>query len=177
MDSLDVFEVLVREHSRMLTAYLRSAVADPGAVDDLWQETMLTAWRRWSDYDRSRPFGAWLRGIARNNVLAWRRSRARQDVPTDVSELDYLDNVFTRIHQQDGATFEEQMSTLRSCVQSLPDRYRHVVELRYEESLMPSAIAERQARKLETIKKQLQRARALLFDCITRKLDLSVSQT
>lgn len=77
VDSLDIFEVLVRENSRMLTAFIQSAVRNPAAVDDIWQETMVTAWKRWDDFDRSQPFGAWLRGIARNNIRSWQRATAK----------------------------------------------------------------------------------------------------
>jgi len=38
--------------------------SDQTAADDIWQETMLVAWRRFDDDDTTRPFGAWLRGIA-----------------------------------------------------------------------------------------------------------------
>jgi len=50
----------------MLTVFLRSRVNDEAAVDDLFQETMLVAWKRLDDCDLSRPFGPWLRGLDRN---------------------------------------------------------------------------------------------------------------
>ena len=43
-----VFEILVRENAGMLTTYLRAVVWDPAVVDDLFQDTMLVAWRRLS---------------------------------------------------------------------------------------------------------------------------------
>ena len=64
------FEILARENSRMLMVYLRSLVRDEAAVDDLFQETMVIAWRRIDDFDRSRSFGKWIRGIAGKLVLA-----------------------------------------------------------------------------------------------------------
>ena len=63
------FEILVRENTRMLTVFLRSRVKDEAAVDDLFQETMLVAWKRLDDCDLSRPFGPWLRGIAHRLVI------------------------------------------------------------------------------------------------------------
>ena len=46
-----VFEILARENADMLVAYLRSLVRSADAVDDLFQEVMLTAWKRLDDYD------------------------------------------------------------------------------------------------------------------------------
>ncbi len=54
------FEILVRENTRMLTVFLRSRLDDEAAVDDLFQETMLVAWKRLDVCDLSRPFGPWL---------------------------------------------------------------------------------------------------------------------
>ena len=73
MDIKSVFEILIRENTDMLLAYLRSAVRDEHAIDDLYQEIFLTAWKRLEDYDRQRPFGPWLRGIASRVVLAYYR--------------------------------------------------------------------------------------------------------
>jgi RNA polymerase sigma-70 factor (ECF subfamily) len=64
VNAKQIFEILVRENSRMLLAFIRSIQSDQAAADDIWQETMLVAWRRIGDYDNSRPFGPWLRGIA-----------------------------------------------------------------------------------------------------------------
>ncbi len=58
------FEILMRENSRMLLSYLNCVVQDVASVDDLFQETMVVAWRRLGDCDLSVPFGPWLRGIA-----------------------------------------------------------------------------------------------------------------
>ena len=170
MDSLDIFEVLVRENSGMLTAFIRAAVAQSTAVDDIWQETMLTAWRRWDDYDRSRPFGAWLRGIASRNILAWHRKQVRDPAWCDGTVLEHFSNTFAGIQQLYGDTFHDKLSALRSCIEALPEDYHEVIRLRYEEDLMPAAIAEGLSLKTETIKKQLQRAKALLHECINRKI-------
>ena len=70
-----LFETLVREHAGMLTVYLRSALGDVSDVDDLFQETMVVAWRRLDDFDHTRPFGPWLRGIAKKLLQAHQRKR------------------------------------------------------------------------------------------------------
>ena len=70
-DAADVFAILVREHGERLMAFLRASVP-ASSVDDIFQDTVLVAWRRLPDYDRTRPFGAWMRGIARNLVLDYR---------------------------------------------------------------------------------------------------------
>ena len=72
-----LFETLVRENERAVTAFLRTMVRDPGFVDDLFQETLITAWNKFDEFDPSRSLGPWLRGIAFNLVRNAARSRKR----------------------------------------------------------------------------------------------------
>lgn len=51
----ELSEILAAEHAERLAAYLHSRLRDPGAVDDLFQETMLRAWAGLARYDRSPP--------------------------------------------------------------------------------------------------------------------------
>jgi RNA polymerase sigma-70 factor (ECF subfamily) len=174
MESLDVFEVLVRENGEMLTSFIGSSIRQDSAIDDIWQESMITAWRRWDDYDRDRPFGAWLRGIAGKNILAWHRKRARSAVSCDEATLEYFSDTYAKLNQLPGDTFNEKLNALRACIESLPENYRETIRLRFEDGLMPAALANKQSQNVETVKKQLNRAKAKLLDCITRKLAPSI---
>lgn len=66
----DLFEVLIRENGDALLVSIR-ANAGREHADDIFQDTVLVAWRRLPDYDRTRPFGPWLRGIARMIALEY----------------------------------------------------------------------------------------------------------
>lgn len=175
MESLDVFEVLVRENSVMLTTYIRAAVHDRVVADDIWQDTMLTAWRRWEDFDRERPFGAWLRGIAAKNILAWHRSHRRDHLWCDESALEYLNETVGEIQKLGGDTFRAKLDALRDCIRALPDNYQETIRMRYEEELKPATIATNLSVNTETVKKQLQRAKSKLFECINRKISTNPS--
>lgn len=170
MNDRNIFEILVRENADMLTAYLRSVVRDSATVEDLFQETMLIAWRKLDEYDRSRPFGAWLRGIAARLVLAERRKRAAGVIFCDQFTLDVLSAELERINHRKGDTLEDKLECLRDCVETLPEPYREAVHLRYREGLSPSGVMDRLQLSWEAQKKRLQRARGLLLECLRRKL-------
>ena len=170
MQTYELFEILVREHSQMLTVYLRCAVRDAALVDDLFQETMLTAWKNLDRFDRARPFGPWLRGIAAKLVLAQRRKSARGMVLCDEQVLEHLEVRHAALQASTGDTLEEKLASLKDCIEALPDRYRQVIELRYRQELQGETLAQRLGITTETLKKQLQRARARLLECLERKL-------
>jgi RNA polymerase sigma-70 factor (ECF subfamily) len=170
MDARQLFEILVRENADMLIAYIRSTARDDALADDIFQETMLTAWRRLDDYDQDRPFGPWLRGIAARILLAHYRKAARGFAVCDEGTLDYLSQRFETLDRQSGDTFDDKLEALRDCVQTLPEHYREPIRLRYCEDLSVGGLAERLGLVAETVKKRLQRAKARLLDCLNRKL-------
>lgn len=172
MDARDVFEILIREHADLLMAFIRATIRDTALADDIFQETLLTAWRRLPDYDKSRPFGPWLRGIAGNVVLSAHRQNKRAAVLCDGELLEHLNQRCEWFAKSSNAdTLEEKLDALRECVGSLPDPYREAIESRLvsvDES--SESVAARLGIGLETLKKRLQRARGRLLDCLQRKL-------
>ena len=52
-----LFDILVRQHAEMLNAFIHSFAFEKSTVDDVFQETIITAWKRIDEFDRSRPFG------------------------------------------------------------------------------------------------------------------------
>ena len=162
----EVFEILARENTDMLTAYLRSLIGADPSVDDLFQQSMLVAWRRLADYDRKRPFGPWLRGIAQRLVLEHRRRAAGRPRVIDPLVLVELDRRFDALAAQPGDTFRERAERLHSCLAKLPDAMRHAIEMIYARGLLIAAAATALGSSEEAVKKRVQRARQLLAECI-----------
>ena len=173
MDAKSLFEILIRENTDMLVAYLRAGLRDRNSVDDLYQETVLTAWRRLDDYDRERPFGPWLRGIAGRLLLAHFRKNARAPLPLDQNALDWLNGRFAALQNLQGDTLHEKLAALRECIDSLPEPYQQPITMRYAEQLGLHEIENALNLAKETVKKRLLRAKARLADCLERKLRVS----
>lgn len=165
-DGKDIFEILVRENAEMLSAYLRSLLGCDPAADDLFQATMIVAWKRLKDYDRSRPFGAWLRGIARMLVMEHvRKTSSSRLTVADAGVLDELDRRYAAM-SEGGATFGERAELLIKCLAALPETMREVVEMVYARGLLLKQIALATGVAEETLKKRVQRARLVLAQCV-----------
>jgi RNA polymerase sigma-70 factor len=164
-----VFEILVRENADMLMTYLRAVAKNSAVVDDIFQETMLTAWRKLDAYDRSLPFGPWLRGIAGRLVMAHYRKAKRNFMVCDDGVLEYLDEQVHHISQGRGDTWDEKVAALHECIEALPEIQKQAIGLRYMQNEAPNEIAERLELSPEAVKKRLQRARGQLSDCLRRK--------
>jgi RNA polymerase sigma-70 factor (ECF subfamily) len=164
-----VFEILVRENADMLMTYLRAVVWQASAVDDLFQETMLVAWRRLPEYNAEKPFGPWLRGIAARLVMAHARKAKRDLMICDDTVLEYLDQQVQRISQRNGDTWDDKVAALRECLAAQAETPKEAISLRYLEGLSAKKIAEQLDIAIEAVKKRLQRGRAQLLDCLQRK--------
>lgn len=173
MDAKSLFEILIRENTDMLVAFLRAGVRDSHAVDDLYQETVLTAWRRLGDYDRDKPFGPWLRGIGGKLMLAYYRESSGAAKQLDEQALEWLSDRFAAIHSMSGDTLYEKLDALRDCIEALPETYKKPISLRFDEE---RGLAEIQAAlnlASETLKKRLTRGKTRLAECLERKMGLT----
>lgn len=150
----------------MLLAFLRATVHDRDAVDDLFQETMVTAWKRFDDYDLERPFAAWLRGIARRLILAHLRRRANDRVYSSESLLDHLESRMVRLDEIEADTWAEKVRMVERCLEKLPSPMREAIDSHYRDALSTAEIAAKTETTAEAIKKRLQRGRALLARCL-----------
>lgn len=173
MDAKSLFQILIRENSDMLLAYLRAGVRDQHAVDDLFQETVLTAWKRLDDYDRTKPIGPWLRGIAGKLMLAYYRQSAKSATPLDEQAVEWLNDRFAAIHSMPGDTLHEKLMALRECIDALPETYQQPITMRFEKEFGLAEIQSMLDVTKETLKKQLSRGKARLADCLERKLGLA----
>jgi RNA polymerase sigma-70 factor len=164
-----VFEILIREHTSMLLTYLRAIVGSASAVDDIYQETMLTAWHKLDSFDKNCTFGPWLRGIAKNHALRYFRQARRDMLLCNDTVLSLLDQQLLHIEQLPGDTWQEKTKALHDCIEALPSDYRNVVHLRYMEERKTANVQQHINISKEALKKRLIRAKKTLFNCLQMK--------
>lgn len=161
-----LFELLVRENEGQLTAYLRTMVRDPGLVDDLFQETMITAWKKFDEFDQSRPLAPWLRGIALNLARNAGRRRQRDCLVFTDKIAAMVETSIRAIESSAGDTWQEKTLALAQCLDVLKPRSRKLIQLRYEENLNAREIATKTDMSSAAVRKQLQRVRKILASCL-----------
>jgi len=169
------FEILVREHSDMLRAFILSLVRDSNLADEVFQETFITAWKKLDTYDKSRPFGAWLRGIAAMHIMAKKRKlNASKLFYFDEETIALLEERFAGISRYRGDTWQEKLDALEKCIKNLPETSQRLLSLYYHDNLTCKEIASKVGASIEKIKKSLQRMRYALYECIRSHLSTTV---
>ena len=164
-----LFDILVRQHAEMLNAFIHTFAFEKSTVDDVFQETIITAWKRIDEFDRSRPFGPWLRGIARNHILSSARKNRRYR--THLTELmqQRIALQFDKVDQTAGDSFSQRISELHDCIARLKEDAHEAIDLVYVRGLDAAAAAKALGTTDETFRKRLYRARLALAECLRTK--------
>ena len=164
-----LFDILVRQHAEMLNAFIHSFAFEKSTVDDVFQETIITAWKRIDEFDRSRPFGPWLRGIARNHILS--SARKNRKYRTHLTELmqQRIALQFDKVDQAAGDSFSQRISELHDCIARLKEDAHEAIDLVYVRGLDAAAAAKALGTTDETFRKRLYRARLALAECLRTK--------
>lgn len=148
-----------------VSAFVSSVVRDFRDRDDVLQDTAVAVIESFESYDSDRPFIAWAIGVARNQIGLYLRRRSRERVVFDSDTVDSLATAFAEI----GAEEPRRLSFLQDCLQSLEQRSRQLLDLRYGQDLKPAAIAELVEMSANSVAKALQRTRDQLRFCIDHK--------
>lgn len=165
---LVAFEVLVREHHRALLAYARALVEDDDAAEDIVQEAFVIAFRRMSDFDPSRDFAAWMRGIVRFTVRDWQRARRRR--PQDAGVVRDIERLHELCDRAEAGAGCDRLEALRRCLERLSGLLRATVERFHIAGRSYGEIAAETGTSEAVVRKRMQRARELLLGCIQATL-------
>jgi RNA polymerase sigma-70 factor (ECF subfamily) len=154
---------LVRVHQHMVWRYLRLLGASATEADDLMQDTLVRFASGQRRGEVLRDVAAFLRGVARNLLLAARR-RSRRSAPAAA----YCDAVDALATAEPDAFADARLEALRHCLQRLPDRARTAIQLHHLDGLSRRDVAQRLGLGDEGAKSLLSRARELLRQCVDR---------
>lgn len=143
----DDFDAWARPHVTVLHRYAARLVG-PADADDVVQEALVRAWRRWSTYDdrRGAPL-PWLVAIVRDRGS---RHRSRRRDHLDLAAADGV------------ATPRDPDVDLERAIRALAPRQREAVDLYYFADLDVAAIAEVMGCAPGTVRATLHQARAAL---------------
>ncbi|MCG8650880.1 MAG: sigma-70 family RNA polymerase sigma factor [Pirellulales bacterium] len=161
----DNFIAALLEHQSMIYRYTVTLTCSRADADEVYQSTCLTLWEKWQAGVRPNQFGAWARSIAKNHSRNLIRRNHRQPSLMD-------EHLLERIHavgERESAALEERQAALAKCLDALPGEQRTLIESYYQSQDSVKNLAETRNRTVDAIYKTIQRIRAALFDCISRR--------
>lgn len=164
----------MREHHRDLLVFTRAATRDSEAARDIVQEALVTAWKKFEEFETDRDFGAWVRGIARNKAKDWFRRQQRQALSdSDLAEFE-ADLIAWRDSNSTETTIYERVE---DCIGKLPGNFKAAVRAFYFEDRSGGDAADALSISPANLRKRLERARSLLHDCLSGAIPTNRNET
>lgn len=171
--SREAFREILRFHHGRIRAYLSRFVRDRDAVDDLAQETFLTAYRSLPSYTGEAPLGLWLIRIAKNRALAYLRNEQSRRHQETRNFQSVLAQSLLRTLESEQETAERQdleLAALRSCLEKLPETSAAIITDYYFNRRSAVDIARRTGKKKSAVWMTLLRIRNALRECMKTRL-------
>ena len=158
---------LVDKYSKPLYFHIVKIVHSPDMVEDLVQDIFMKAFDNIDSYNREYAFSTWLYRIATNHSIDFLRKKKLKTFSLDRPVQGKEGEMSMELPDHDSATDQEviqkqRRSIIVEAIDSLPERYRQVIQMRHMEEKSYQEISETLDLPLGTIKAHLFRARELL---------------
>ncbi len=153
----DRFEEFVADRLDRLLRYATALTCDPHLAQDVVQDVLLRAGRRWSHIESMHAPDAYVRRMITNEYLSWRRRRAARTIASTHRTLDALGTPVA-----DPATGYAERDAMRARIAKLPRKQRAAILLRYYEDCTDAEIAEVLGCTPGTVRSHVSRALATL---------------
>ncbi len=176
--SEEAFTRIVRLFQARVRTYLGRFLPGKGddIVDDLAQETFITAYRSLSSYTGEAPFDFWLLRIARNRALACLRDEERRHAREGAAVESALAGWVAKRMESDAGEashHERKLDALRNCLKGLPETSARMVADFYFRGRRSIDIAREMGKKEGAVWVTLLRIRRTLRQCIDLRLGAS----
>jgi RNA polymerase sigma factor (sigma-70 family) len=161
----DAFSLLVQRYQRMVEAVAYGVTKNGALVDDVVQDTFVTAWRtldRLRDPSCIRP---WLTAITRNLARNARRRGARDTTMRDVAS-DH--SPFEQLSEQ------QRDREIAAALAKLPARYREPIVLFYYEHCTVKEVADALALREQAVMQRLSRGRRRLGETLATRIEITL---
>jgi len=186
------FAAVYDRHAQTLYGAAMRYLRDPGAAEDVVQETFLAMWTRSESYSpQAGSLIAWLLTIARNRAIDRLRAASRQPTAVGISpafsdgsesdleaRLALGQPVGSSTAAEEPAEFAERRwlrAVVRTAIDGMPDAERRALELAYDDQLTQAEIAERLGWPIGTVKTRTRRAMQRLRTMLEGVPDLRYS--
>lgn len=165
-----LFAAFIRQYQGRLRSFIRGMGVAAHAVDDIAQETFITAYKKLEEFDQDKDFGNWLYGIARNILRNELRKNARQNRIMDEKLSHFLIDEYELDYEPSDNKGDEVVA-LQECIQQLPEKSKTLLNKKYSEEWKTTTLSEHFSMSDTAVRLALMRIRKKLKTCMDYRLD------
>jgi RNA polymerase sigma-70 factor (ECF subfamily) len=162
-------ELLVRllsKHQDDLFRYIFALLPHEEDARDVLQETSVALYRKFAEYDPSKPFLAWAYCFAYLEVL---KQRERNQRGTRLFKRELVERL-SREREPHEPVLYARLLALDQCLKELSPGDQELIRQRYQEKAGAEELMRQFETSRRTLFRKLDHIRRLLFDCISRRV-------
>ncbi|MDG1325135.1 MAG: sigma-70 family RNA polymerase sigma factor [Opitutales bacterium] len=161
---------LFTAHESSIHAYVRKLVYRREDASDVMQKTVIVLWKKFDQLQSDDDFRKWSFGVARYEVLSWRRDLARERerlvLSTDIIEL-----MAEELEQQSEQLDLEKEAILQHCLGKLKKEQRLALQSMYENEENTPDLAKKFGKSVTGFYQWIYRIRQTLSECARKFAD------
>ena len=160
---------LYLKNQAMLMEYIRALIHNAQDSEDVLQEVGMIILSRAKAPEADEIFPAWARGVARNAILHFWRTRQRARVIPDSRLVDLVDTAF---EESDDVSelMAARRNALENCLKIVQGQSLSILRMRYQRGLTCESIAKIVKKTPGAVRVMLMRTRDSLARCIELRL-------
>lgn len=164
----EAYRLIVEEYGPCIRACLAAHCDDSDVVDDLAQETFISAYECLGELVRGADLKPWLKGIARNKLLMHFRRTCQEHEALPELRARVVQRAAEEVWRQTRGDGPELIEALKRCLKKLPGDLLGMVEARYFKEEKVQAIGARCGKSPNAVSSMLHRGRKMLETCLER---------
>lgn len=139
-------------------------VSSPADAEDITQEAFIKAFQRIDQFEGNVTFGAWLKRIVINRSIDFLKARKQHFVELQEHRLTIAGETEDWTVEQ-----EVEVEAVKAAIETMPDKYRYVVQLYLVEGYDHQEISEILDLKETTCRTRLMRGKNYLKEQLSKK--------
>lgn len=165
------FEQLLSKYLPPVYNFIVQLTRDRIVAEDLAQETFIKAWKNLARFDQKRSFKTWLFAIAKNTTYDF--FKKKKSLPFSFFEDEEGQNMLDMVDAESVSPETlleegEKKEVVETALQTLPERYRILLTLAYQDDFSLAEISQILGTPYNTIKSRHQRALKLLRQALLK---------
>lgn len=161
------FLALITQYQTAIRGYIRGSIGNHHDSYDVLQKTNMVLCKKEAQWNREIPFLKWAFTVARYEILAFYRDKAREKVVfnDEVLELVMKDSEIL------APKLEGRSLALSRCLAKMSDENKFILSCKYSSKLSIDEIGERVDRSSNGVRSLLKRLRTQLRTCISKQVE------
>ena len=161
------FSEHIQAHYDQMFGFILSLVHNVNDANDVFQETSLTLWDKFDEFDPGTNFAAWGCTVARYKVLEFLDRKKRRGVWFSDEVVDQLTEIQVA---EDSERLTAQRTALSECIEKLSEPQRQLLGDCYDDAKTVREVSEGLGRSTHSVYSSLKNIRSKLMDCVERSL-------